>query len=95
MENYKEVLEDLLGEAEITIRDAYQRGVEKGGRTNRAILEGKKDMLRKFVDYKNRFNEFKAEDEYYFVSRSPQVESPINLEQLIKTFLLTYDNGED
>ena len=92
MENYKEVLEDLLGEAEITIRDAYQRGVEKGGRTNRAILEGKKDMLRKFVDYKNRFNEFKAEDEYYFVSRSPQVESPINLEQLIKTFLLTYDN---
>jgi hypothetical protein len=95
MENYKEVLEDLLGEAEITIRDAYQRGVEKGGRTNRAILEGKKDMLRKFVDYKNRFNEFKAEDEYYFVSRSPQVESPINLEQLIKTFLLTYDNGEE
>jgi hypothetical protein len=92
MENYKEVLEDLLGEAEITIRDAYQRGVEKGGRTNQAILEGKKDMLIKFASYKNKFTEFKTEDGYYFVSKSPHVESPINLEQLIKTFLLTYDN---
>jgi hypothetical protein len=95
MENYKDVLEDLLGEAEITIRDAYQRGIEKGGRTNRAVLEGKKDMLVKFINYKNKFNEFKAEDEFYFVHRSPNVESPINLEQLIKNFLLTYDDGEN
>jgi hypothetical protein len=90
-----DILEDLIQETEITLRDAYRRGVEQGGKANNAILDNRREMLIKFASYKNKFTEFKTEDGYYFVSKSPQVESPINLDQLIKIFLLTYENGED
>jgi hypothetical protein len=90
-----DILEDLIQETEITLRDAYRRGIEQGGKTNNAILDNRKDMLKKFVSFRNKFVEFENDGEHFFALRSPQVETPINLEQLLKTFLLTYDNGED
>ncbi len=90
-----DILEDLIQETEITLRDAYRRGVEQGGKTNNAILDNRRDMLRKFVAFKTKFIEFGAEGEHFYSLRNHNVESAITLDQLIKTFLLTYENGED
>jgi hypothetical protein len=90
-----DILEDLIQETEITLRDAYRRGVEQGGKTNNAILDNRKDMLKKFIVFKSKFIEFENEGEHFFALRTHNVETPINLEKLIKTFLLTYDNAED
>jgi hypothetical protein len=90
-----DILEDLIQETEITLRDAYQRGIEQGGKTNNAILDNRKDMLKKFIAFKAKFIEFENEGEHFFAPRTHNVDNAINLEQLIKTFLLTYENGED
>ena len=87
-----DILEDLIQETEITLRDAYRRGLEQGGEANNAILSNKKDMLVKFISFRNKFVEFENDGEHFFAPRSPQVENAITLEQLINTFLLTYDN---
>lgn len=94
MEDYKDALEDLLGEAEITIRDAYQRGIEKGGRTNKAILESRKNMLNSFELYSRKYyRRAMIYDSVFFVDESKSV--ALTLDELIKNFLLTYDDAED
>jgi predicted esterase len=90
-----DILEDLIQETEITLRDAFRRGFEQGGKTNNAILDNRKDMLRKFVSFKTKFIEFENEGGHFYALRTHNVESAITLDQLIKTFLLTYENGED
>ena len=51
----KDAIEDLMHEAEIVIRDAYQRGFNNGNVSNKAILESKKDMLKAFDSYANKY----------------------------------------
>jgi len=86
-------LEDLIQEVEITLRDAYRRGYEQGGQSNKAILDSKRDMLVKFEAYLSTFRRLEGEDkDSIFLKKSDVMPRGIFLETLIKNFLLSYDD---
>ena len=89
-----EEIEDLMHEAEIVIRDAYQRGFNNGNVSNKAILESKKDMLKAFDSYANKYIRLTGDEEgSIFVPRQPEgMRLGITLDTLIKNFLLSYDD---
>jgi len=90
----KEEIEDLMHEAEIVIRDAYQRGFNNGNISNKAVLESKKDMLRTFDSYANKYIRLTGDDNgSVFVPRQPEgMRLGITLDTLVKNFLLSYDD---
>lgn len=90
----KEEIEDLMHEAEIVIRDAFQRGFNNGNVTNKAILESKKDMLKAFDSYVSKYIRLTGDEEgAVFVPRKPEgMRLGITLDTLIKNFLLSYDD---
>lgn len=89
-----EEIEDLMHEAEIVIRDAYQRGFNNGNVSNKALLESKKDMLKAFDSYANKYIRLTGDEEgSIFVPRQPEgMRLGITLDTLIKNFLLSYDD---
>ena len=89
-----EEIEDLMHEAEIVIRDAYQRGFNNGNVGNKAILESKKDMLKAFDSYANKYIRLTGDEEgAIFVPRQPEgMRLGITLDTLVKNFLLSYDD---
>ena len=89
-----EQIEDLMHEAEIVIRDAYQRGFNNGNVSNKAILESKKDMLKAFDSYANKYIRLTGDEEgSIFVPRQPEgMRLGITLDTLVKNFLLSYDD---
>jgi hypothetical protein len=89
-----EEIEDLMHEAEIVIRDAYQRGFNNGNVSNKAILESKKDMLKAFDSYANKYIRLTGDEEgSIFVPRQPEgMRLGITLDTLVKNFLLSYDD---
>jgi hypothetical protein len=89
-----EEIEDLMHEAEIVIRDAYQRGFNNGNVSNKAILESKKDMLKAFDSYANKYIRLTGDEEgAIFVPRQPDgMRLGITLDTLVKNFLLSYDD---
>ena len=90
----KDAIEDLMHEAEIVIRDAYQRGFNNGNVSNKAILESKKDMLKAFDSYANKYIRLTGDEEgSIFVPRQPEgMRLGITLDTLVKNFLLSYDD---
>jgi hypothetical protein len=89
-----EEIEDLMHEAEIVIRDAYQRGFNNGNASNKALLESKKDMLKAFDSYANKYIRLTGDEEgSIFVPRQPEgMRLGITLDTLVKNFLLSYDD---
>jgi hypothetical protein len=90
----KEEIEDLMHEAEIVIRDAYQRGFDNGNISNKAVLESKRYMLRAFDSYANKYIRLTGDDNgSVFVPRQPEgMRLGITLDTLVKNFLLSYDD---
>ena len=90
----KNAIEDLMHEAEIVIRDAYQRGFNNGNVSNNVILESKKDMLKAFDSYVSKYIRLTGDEEgSVFVPRQPEgIRLGITLDTLIKNFLLSYDD---
>ena len=90
----KDAIEDLMHEAEIVIRDAYQRGFNNGNVSNKAILESKKDMLKAFDSYVIKYIRLTGDQEgAIFVPRQPEgMRLGITLDTLVKNFLLSYDD---
>ncbi len=90
----KEEIEDLMHEAEIVIRDAYQRGFNNGNISNKAVLESKRYMLRAFDSYANKYIRLTGDDNgSVFVPRQPEgMRLGITLDTLVKNFLLSYDD---
>lgn len=87
-------IEDLIEESNICIRDAYRRGYEDGGVVNRAAISSKKDMLISFESYASKhYRRAIIHDSLFFVNESKSV--ALTLEELIKNFLLTYDDEEN
>jgi hypothetical protein len=94
MEKQLEVVEDLVQEAEICIRDAYHRGHEEGAKMNNLSFISKSQLLRTFDSYANKYIRLTGdEDGAIFVPRQPDgMRLGITLDTLIKNFLLSYDN---
>lgn len=87
-------LEDLIQETEITLRDAYRRGIEKGEQAGKVALKSNSDMLMAFEVYITKhYKRMIVDNELFFVDEPNQV--AITLTQAIKNFLLTYDDAED
>jgi hypothetical protein len=84
-------LEDLIGEAEITIRDAYQRGFDNAKLSFDKSANTKK-MLAEFGVFVFKYNLYKNLDgtKYFNVENSL-----LTLEELISLFLLKYDYEQD
>jgi len=94
MEKQLEVVEDIVQEAEICIRDAYYRGYEEGAKINNLSFISKSQLLRTFDSYASKYIRLTGdEDGAVFVPRQPDgMRLGITLDTLIKNFLLTYDN---
>jgi hypothetical protein len=94
MEKQLEVVEDLVQEAEICIRDAYYRGYEEGAKINNLSFITKGELLNKFDSYANKYIRLTGDGEgVVFVPRQPEgMRLGITLDTLIKNFLLSYDN---
>ena len=91
----KDEIEDLIQETEITLRDAYNRGLNKGGELNRVSRARVTDLISGFTIYvtKNFRQSTNSEDELIYIHKDTnQIQL---LPQLIKTFLLAYDYGQD
>lgn len=87
-------LEDLIQETEITLRDAYRRGIEKGEQASKVALKNNTKMLISFEVYVTKnYKRMVVDDELFFVDEPNQV--AITLSQAIKNFLLTYDDAEN
>jgi len=94
MEKQLEVVEDLVQEAEICIRDSYYRGYEEGAKINNLSFVTKGDLLKSFDSYVNKYIRLTGDDEgAIFVPRQPDgMRLGITLDTLIKNFLLSYDD---
>jgi len=94
MEKQLEVVEDLVQEAEICIRDAYYRGYEEGAKINNLSFITKGDLLKKFDSYANKYVRLTGDEEgAIFVPRKPEgMRLGITLDTLVKNFLLSYDD---
>lgn len=94
MEKQLEVVEDLVQEAEICIRDAYYRGHEEGAKLNNLSFVSKSELLRMFDSYANKYIRLTGDEEgAIFVPRQPDgMRLGITLDTLIKNFLLSYDD---
>lgn len=94
MEKQLEVVEDLVQEAEICIRDAYYRGYEEGAKINNLSFISKSQLLRTFDSFANKYIRLIGDEEgAIFVPRQPDgMRLGITLDTLIKNFLLSYDN---
>lgn len=88
-------IEDLIQETEITLRDAYNRGLNKGGELNRVSRARVTDLISAFVIYadKNYRQSVHAEDGVLYIHK--ETNAIHSLSALIKTFLLAYDYGQD
>lgn len=87
-------LEDLIQETEITLRDAYRRGIEKGEQASKVALKNNTKMLISFEVYVTKnYKRMVVDDELFFVDEPNQV--AITLSQAIKNFLLTYDDEQN
>lgn len=87
----KNELTDLISDAEVCLQDAYRRGYEDGNATNKALLDEKKDMLKKFESYLSKFRKLESEDnETIYIKKSATTWSGILLDTLIRNFLLSY-----
>lgn len=88
-------IEDLISETEITLRDAYNRGLNKGGELNRTVRATVSDLISTFTTYsiKNYRQTYNTEDELVYIHK--ETNTILTLPQLIKTFLLSYDYGQD
>ena len=87
-------LEDLIQETEITLRDAYRRGIERGGEASKVALKNNNKMLFSFEVYVTKnYKRMVVDGELFFVDEPNQV--AITLTQAIKNFLLTYDDEEN
>jgi hypothetical protein len=84
-------LEDLIGEAEITIRDAYQRGFDNAKLSFDKSAKTKK-ILAEFGTYISQFSLYKNLDgaKYFNVENNL-----LTLEELVNLFLLKYDYEQD
>jgi hypothetical protein len=88
-------IEDLIQETEITLRDAYNRGLHKGGELNRVSRALVTDLISGFTIYvtKNYRQSYNTEEDLIYVHKDTnQIQE---LPNLIKTFLLSYDYGQD
>lgn len=87
-------LEDLIQETEITLRDAYRRGIERGEQASKVALKNNTKMLVSFEVYVTKnYKRMVVDGELFFVDEPNQV--AITLTQAIKNFLLTYDDEEN
>jgi hypothetical protein len=93
----EDTIEDLIQETEITLRDAYRRGYEKGSKPNKAMLESKADMLRAFEAHLSKFRRIEdSEREPVFIPKKTDgIPYGSFLTTIIKNFLLTYDDNEE
>ena len=93
----EDTLEDLIGEAEITLRDAFRRGYEQGSKPNRAMLQSKANMLRAFETHLSKFRRIEdTEREPVFIPKKTDgMPYGSRLTTVIKNFLLTYDDNEE
>jgi hypothetical protein len=88
-------IEDLIQETEITLRDAYNRGLNKGGELNRTVRATVTQLISAFTIYttKNYRQSYNTEEDLIYTHKETnQIQE---LPQLIKTFLLSYDYGQD
>lgn len=84
-------IEDLIQETEITLRDAFRRGVQQGEQAGKVALKSNSDMLTAFEVYITRnYKRMVVDGQLFFVDEPNQF--AITLTQAIKNFLLTYDN---
>jgi hypothetical protein len=84
-------VEDLVGEAEITIRDAYRRGVENAKSSIDKIPQTRR-ILSDFEEYLVGFKMYKNLDgiRYY------EIEGKLlNINEITKLFLLRYGYEEE
>lgn len=89
----KPELHFLMDEIEESLKEAFKMGLEEGGKTNKALLDSKKDMLTRFESYLSTFRRLENEDmEPIFIKRDAVMSSGIFLNTLIKNFLLSYDD---
>lgn len=88
-------IEDLIQETEITLRDAYNRGLNKGGELNRVVRAKVTDLILAFTIYstKSYRQTYNTEGELIYIHKD--TDAIHTLPQLIKTFLLAYDYGQD
>lgn len=91
----KDEIEDLIQETEITLRDAYNRGLNKGGELNRVSRATFTQLITAFTLYvlKSYRQTYNTDDEIIYVHK--ETNAIHSLSTLIKTFLLAYDYGQD
>jgi hypothetical protein len=83
-------IEDLVGEAEIAVRDAYQRGMNSAMNSINKIPHTRK-MLFDFLKFQQDFKISHYEEEPVFMIE----DRILYKEELIKLFLLKYDYEQD
>ncbi len=90
MEKQLEVVEDLVQEAEVCIKDAYYRGYEEGAKINKLSFKTNGELLNSFLKYViDNYRIYNNED----FTLSFIYEGVIYpKEVIIKNFLLSYEN---
>ena len=81
----------LQEELEEVVDQAYQMGYQDGNVTNKALLEDKKDMLKRFESYLSTFRRLENDEgESLFIKKAEVMPRGILLDTLIRNFLLSY-----
>jgi hypothetical protein len=83
-------IEDLVGEAEIAVRDAYQRGMNSAMNSMNKIPQTRK-MLFDFLKFIQSFKLSVYEGEQVYMNE----DALFHKEELISLFLLKYDYEQD
>ncbi len=83
-------IEDLVGEAEIAVRDAYQRGMNTAMNSMNKIPQTRKILI-DFLKFQQDFKVSHYEGEPVFTIEN----RVLYKEELIKLFLLKYDYEQD
>lgn len=83
-------IEDLVSEAEITIRDAYQRGVFATQESINKIPTARK-MLFDFLKFTSKYRKQVFENDSFYVLDDVM----ISTEELVRLFLLSYDYEQE
>lgn len=87
-------IEDIVGEVNSLIEEAYQRGIKDGGERQQSINDKLQDphlILGDFINYVKQFRKTYVDGEYHFSDDNYVYPD----ESFIHTFLLKYDYGKD
>lgn len=83
-------IEDLVGEVEISVRDAYQRGMSTAMNSINKIPESRR-MLFDFLKFLKTFKISDYEGESVYMTE----DTLFHKEELVSLFLLKYDYEQD